>query len=68
MRVFWEDQLISLPHVGETLTTFIACMNALPEKLTGLLASITNGIGNDLTCPTTNYRPKPAFLPWFQHR
>ena len=64
----WEDQWISIPQIAETLTAFITGRDPLPEKLTSLLASITDGISNDLACVTAHRCPNPAFLPVFQHK
>lgn len=68
MGIWREDQLIGFPQVTETLTTFIARWDTLPKELTGLLASVTDGIGNDLACSTTHGSPQPAFLPVFLHK
>lgn len=66
--IWWKDELISLPEITETLTTFITDRDALPEKLTSLVAAITDGISNDLACATTHRGPNPTFLPVFQHK
>jgi hypothetical protein len=68
MRIWREDQLIGFPQIAETLTTFITSWDPLPEKLAGLLTSITNGIGDNLACPTTHRSPNPSFSPLFLHK
>ena len=60
--------MISVPQIAETLTTFITVRDALPEKLTSLLAAITDGISNDLAGATAHRCPNPEFLPVFQHK
>ena len=64
----WEDELIGVPQITETLTTFITGRDPLPEKLASLSASITDGISNDLACATTHRGPNPAFLPVLQNK
>jgi len=64
----WENELISVPQITETLATFIIGRNLLPEKLTSLVAAITDGISNDLASATAHHCPNPAFLPVFQHK
>jgi len=66
--VGWEDQLISVPQITETLTTFITGRDPFPEKLASLLAAITDGISNDLACATAQGCPNPTFLPVFQYK
>ena len=60
--------MISVPQITETLATFIIGRNLLPEKLTSLVAAITDGISNDLASATAHHCPNPAFLPVFQHK
>ena len=64
----WENELISVPQITETLATFIIGRNLLPEKLTSLVAAITDGISNNLAGATAHRCPNPAFLPVFQHK
>ena len=64
----WKDELISLPQITETLATFILSRDPLPEKLTSLVTTITNGISNNLAGTTAHRCPNPAFLPVFQHK
>ena len=63
-----EDELISIPQITETLTTFITGRDPLPQKLASLLASITNGISNNLAGATAHGYPYPTFLPVFPHK
>jgi hypothetical protein len=63
MDTWREDQLTGFPQIAESLTTFITGRNVLPEKWTGLLTSVTDGISNDLACPTTYHGPNPTFSP-----
>ena len=64
----WKDELISIPQITETLTTFITCRNPFPEKLASFLTAVSDSIGNDLAGATTHGCPNPAFLPVFQHK
>jgi len=68
MGVWWKDQLVGLPQIAETLTTSVRFRNALPKNAAGILTSISNGIGDNLACPTTQHCPNPAFSPLFQHK
>jgi hypothetical protein len=64
----WEDQLISVPQITETLTTFIIGWDPLPEQPASPLAAITDGISKDLAGATTHGCPNPAFLPVLQNK
>ena len=68
MCLGWENELIRFPEITETLALFITGWDALPEALTGLLAAVTDHIGNDLACAPTHGGPKPTFLPVFLHK
>jgi len=68
MSIWWEDQLIGFPYIAETLTTLVVCMDTLSKPAAGVLTSISDGIGDDLTCATTHDRPTPAFSPLFEHK
>jgi hypothetical protein len=68
MGIWWEDQLVGFPQITITLATLITLRDALPESAAGLLTSITDGIGDNLACPTTQHGPNPAFSPLLQHK
>ena len=57
-----DDFGIRLPNIGKAVRFFVGVGNCLPQKTTGLLATISDGKGHHLPSPPTQGQPNPAFV------
>lgn len=57
----WKDSGIRLPEIAETETPPIRVRNPMPEAVTGSFTVIANHKGDDLSRPTAQDGPQPAF-------
>ena len=62
MLLCGKDFGIRFPEVGEQQTTLVAFGNTLPQQATRLLASVSDGIRDNLTGSAALGQPDPAFV------
>ena len=57
-----NDFGIRFPNIGKAVRFFVSVGNGLPQRKTGLLATISNGKRHHLASAPTQRQPNPAFV------
>ena len=67
MRTGRQNTLIRTPKITIRVASSIVGRKPLPEPFTGLIATISNHVGNNLTCSAAYHGPQPALLLFTVH-